>query len=242
MRAELEVCLASDQGPLTENIQLASAVGVGSIELCASMHQGGLTPASDVIAQARRHCTDTTRLMVMIRPRAGGFHYQADELQLMARQMKQAADLGADGVVFGCLTADGAVDHQAMELLMQRCVDYQLVSTFHRAFDASQSPEEVLYELQDYPLQRILTNGTHWQSGLGIEAGISQLRRLQQSSFGGQWVFGGGVTLGLLPKLQQQLQPAYWHFHRDLLQQHRLLPDRLAQALQLLGHTGDTPL
>ena len=240
MRAQLEICLASDQGPLAENVQLASGSGVGSIELCASMHEGGLTPSSEAIAEARRHCVGTTQLMVMIRPRAGGFHYHSDELQLMMRQMKQAAALGADGVVFGCLTATGTVDHSAMQQLMDLCQIKRLSSTFHRAFDAGQPAELMLNELQAYPLQRILTSGTRWQSDLGIAAGIEQLQRLQQGAIRPQWIFGGGLTLKRLSELQHKLQPTYWHFHSDLLQQHRLLPERLAQAQQLLGYIGDT--
>lgn len=152
----------------------------------------------------------------------------------MAQQIAQAADLGADGVVFGCLTESGGIDQKAMELLMQLCIDYRLSSTFHRAFDAGHPHHLMLQALTAYPLEGILTNGCRWQSGLGIQHGYEQLKCLQQSSKV-QWIFGGGLTLGLLPELQQTLKPAYWHFHSALLQQHRLQPELLAQALQFIG-------
>lgn len=236
MLSQLEVCLASDQGPLADNCRIAAEHRVASIELCAGMTEGGLTPSAKEIRTVRAHSLASTRLMVMIRPRAGDFCYQPAEIKQMLLQIRQAADNGADGVVFGCLTAAGRLDHQAMQSLVHCSQQHQLAVTFHRAFDAGDAPALLLGELLPYQPQRILTNGTRWHSGQGIWQGVAQLQWLQQQdSKGVQWVFGGGLTPELLPTLQRQLQPAYWHFYSALLQQHRLVPERLALVQQLLN-------
>ena len=43
------------------------------------------------------------------------------------------ARLGADGIVLGCLTADGEVDIPLMKQFME--ADPDISVTFHRAFD-----------------------------------------------------------------------------------------------------------
>ena len=54
----------------------------------------------------------------MIRPRRGDFCYDSDELQIMASDIELLKEAGADGFVFGCLTADGSVDKKANSFLL----------------------------------------------------------------------------------------------------------------------------
>src|SRR5262245_46600678 len=97
---------------------VAEAVGADRLELCQGLEVGGLTPSQGLIAavRARIHLP----LFVMIRPRAGGFGYDADDLDIMARDIGVASDAGADGIVVGVLNADGSVDLEAMRRLI-RC-------------------------------------------------------------------------------------------------------------------------
>lgn len=48
--------------------------------------------------------------MVMIRPRTGDFLYTPGEVNVMLADIRFFKAAGADGVVFGCLNADGTVD------------------------------------------------------------------------------------------------------------------------------------
>ena len=59
-----------------------------------------------------------TRLHVIIRNRGGDFLYTKQEIQRMAMDIDLCRDLGVDGVVFGCLTAEGDIDLAANEYLM----------------------------------------------------------------------------------------------------------------------------
>lgn len=93
---------------------------------------GGTTPSYGEIAMAREVLT-TTRLHVIIRPRGGDFLYSPIEIKTMLKDIEMARRLGADGVVFGCLTANGEIDVPVMEQLME--ASEGLSVTFHRAFD-----------------------------------------------------------------------------------------------------------
>lgn len=86
----------------------AEAGGADRIELCSAMMVGGLTPSLGTLVEARLR----TRLPIvcMIRPRAGGFHYTPGEFAAMRRDAEFALAHGADGIVFGILDGQGAVD------------------------------------------------------------------------------------------------------------------------------------
>ena len=86
------------------HVERALAAGARRIELCDNLAVGGTSPCAGVVAQAPL----TTRpfgasVRVMIRPRGGDFFYTEEELAMMEAEIFAAAQLGADGVVFGCL-------------------------------------------------------------------------------------------------------------------------------------------
>ena len=96
-----EVCANS-----VESCLAAQAGGANRVELCAGIPEGGTTPSFGDIATAREVLKET-RLHVIIRPRGGDFLYSPLEQRIMLQDVENARRLGADGVVFGCLTPDG---------------------------------------------------------------------------------------------------------------------------------------
>ena len=58
----------------------------------------------------------------------------------MLKDIEIARKLGADGVVFGCLTAEGEVDLPVMQKLMEAAQGLSV--TFHRAFDVCHNRRE----------------------------------------------------------------------------------------------------
>ena len=97
----VESCIAAQEG------------GANRVELCAGIPEGGTTPSYGEIAMAREVLT-TTRLHVIIRPRGGDFLYSPVEVKTMLKDIEMARQLGADGVVFGCLTTNGGIDVPVM--------------------------------------------------------------------------------------------------------------------------------
>lgn len=146
-----EVCANGVESCLT-----AQEGGADRVELCAGIPEGGTTPSYGEIKTARRMLT-STRLHVIIRPRGGDFLYTPLELERMLADISVCKELGADGVVFGCLTKDGGVDMDANRRLMQ-CAEGMSV-TFHRAFDMCRNPQKALEDIIALGFDRILTSG-----------------------------------------------------------------------------------
>lgn len=153
--------------------QLPQAIrnGANRVELCDNMAVGGTTVSYGVMAEAIRYAHDhDIAAFVMIRPRGGNFVYNDLELRMMEADLFTAQKLGADGVVFGCLTADNRIDQEAMEMLIGAAGGMAI--TFHMAFDqipSAQQPEAIAW-LADHQVTRILTHGGPLSAPLNLVA------------------------------------------------------------------------
>lgn len=153
----------------------AQKAGVDRVELCAGIPEGGTTPSLGDMTVARKLLT-TTRLHVIIRPRGGDFLYSPIEQEIMLHDIEAARQIGADGVVFGCLTAEGDVDMPLMQRLMTASKGMSV--TFHRAFDMCRNPQQALEDIISLGCDRILTSGAQPTA----EKGIPLLAQLQQQT------------------------------------------------------------
>src|SRR4051812_9131589 len=102
-RILLEVCVAS-----AEDAAAASGAGADRLELNAALALGGLTPSLGGIVETRQ--ATALPLIIMARPRSGGFCYSASEYRVLRRDVDAALSNGADGVAFGVLTEAGEID------------------------------------------------------------------------------------------------------------------------------------
>lgn len=93
----------------------------------------------------------------MIRPRGSDFLYSEAEFDIMQEDVKMAKVLGADGVVFGILKADGTIDSERMKKLVELARPMGI--TCHRAFDMTRDPFEALDALIGLGIDRVLTSG-----------------------------------------------------------------------------------
>lgn len=190
----VESCLAAQEG------------GADRVELCAGIPEGGTTPSYGEMLVARR-VLKSTRLHVIIRPRGGDFLYTPLELERMEADIEVARNIGADGVVFGCLRKDGSLDMEANRRLMA-CSQGMSV-TFHRAFDRCRDPYEALEQLVELGFDRILTSG---QQPRAID-GAPLLRELREKAAGRIILLAGcGVNEDNIAELHQQTGIREYHF------------------------------
>ena len=101
----IEACLAAQEG------------GADRVELCAALEVQGLTPSHALVKQAVSQCK--TPIHVMVRPRAGGFCYDASDFSIMRDEIQTIRSAGAAGVVLGVLLPSGAVDIERTHALVQ---------------------------------------------------------------------------------------------------------------------------
>lgn len=151
-------CLAAQEG------------GAYRVELCAGIPEGGTTPSYGDIALASELLD--IQLHVIIRPRGGDFLYSELEHEIMLKDIEIARELGANGVVFGCLTAEGDVDMERTRELIE--ASYGMSVTFHRAFDMCRDPFKSLEDIISLGCDTILTSGQMPKAAQGIEL-IKQL-------------------------------------------------------------------
>lgn len=156
----VEVCVDSVEGAMA-----AQDGGAVRVELCDNLFEGGTTPSVGTIALARRHLH--IDLNVIIRPRGGDFCYSEIEFEVMRRDIEEAKQLGANGVVIGLLTPDGAIDVERTRVLID--LARPLSVTFHRAFDVCRDPFEALETLVDLGVDRLLTSGQEASVLEGLE-------------------------------------------------------------------------
>ena len=129
--------------------------GGDRIELCSALELGGLTPSLGLLIAARRAVR--LPIMAMLRPRPGGFCYGEAEFAVMLADAELALRHGADGLVFGCLRADGTVDEARTAAVVRLAGDRQTV--FHRAFDVTPDPFAALDVLLRLGVTRVLSSG-----------------------------------------------------------------------------------
>ena len=190
----VESCLAAQEG------------GADRVELCAGIPEGGTTPSYGEIKVARRVLT-TTRLHVIIRPRGGDFLYSDLEVERMAADIAVCRDLGVDGVVFGCLNADGTIDVEKNRYLIQCSRGMSI--TCHRAFDRAVNPEQALETLIDLGFDRILTSGQQPKAIQGAEL-LARLNR--QAAERIILMAGSGVTEQNIRELRDKTGLHEFHF------------------------------
>ena len=193
----VEICIeASEPAAVTQATSAAYHGGATTVELCAAMDLDGLTPSTDCLTAARQAFGQRPGLMVMIRPHAGDFDYTPDELTLMAAQIDAAARGGADGVVFGVLSAaDGRIDSDANRRLLAAARERGLKATFHRAFDATPDPDAALDTLLELGFDRGLTSGLPWgRQGTALDGAAQLARTILRAGDRIEVVVGGGIS------------------------------------------------
>lgn len=152
MTIDLEVCATSRDSAIA-----AQAAGATRIELCSLLEVGGITPSYGLIATVREAVQ--IPIHVLIRPRTGGFVYTEGELSIIERDIDAVGELKCEGVVIGCLTAEGRVDTIRTQALVRRARRWGITVTFHRAFDDLVDQLEGLEDVVSTGCDRILTSG-----------------------------------------------------------------------------------
>jgi copper homeostasis protein len=195
----LEICVSSIEAALA-----AQRGGADRVELCENLPEGGTTPSAGTLAVARKLLN--IGIHAMIRPRGGDFLYSSEEFEVMKKDVVAAKASGADGVVFGLLTADGKVDE------VRTCELVQLASpmhaAFHRAFDTAADPFAALESIIACGAKTLLTSGQQEKA----EQGKSLIKELVKLAAGRiDILVGSGVNENNIATLAQETGATSFH-------------------------------
>lgn len=198
----LEVCVDSYPSAMA-----AIAGGADRLELCSALAVGGLTPSFALLRQIRQ--VSSIPIRCLMRPRAGDFLYTPEEIRQMAMEIGLLCASGADGFVIGCLTADGALDCEAMEPLVQAAAGAGL--TLHRCIDVSWDLAQTYRDAAALGVDTVLTSG----GAANCSAGKGQIRTLLdlRDRLGGPEVLiGAGVNASVIADFRREV-PGVRAFH-----------------------------
>ena len=194
----LEVCVDS-----LASARAAIRGGADRLELCSALALGGLTPYTVLLRQIRLESNIPIRCLM--RPRAGDFLYTLDEILLMAAQIQELKDEGADGLVIGCLTADGDLDKSAMKLLLNAAKGTGL--TLHRCIDVSRDPVQTYLDAMEMGIDTVLTSGAAPSAMAGLDT-IGQLLKLRNQMDGPEILIGAGISAKAITSIREQFPEA----------------------------------
>lgn len=187
------------------DVPRALQAGAKRVELCDNLAVGGTTVSYGVMAATLDYCQqEGVPVMCLIRPRGGDFCYNDVELKSMLTDISVAQQLGADGVVLGCLTPDRHLDVNTLQELLTAAEGLQV--TFHMAFDLLSHEEQfaAIDLLADTPVTRILTHGG--PSNSDIMQNLPHLQKLINYAKGRLTILpGGGITWQNVEEITAQL-------------------------------------
>ena len=147
---QFEICANSVRSAIE-----AQRGGAYRVELCENIPEGGTTPSAGAILAARKALS--IKLNVIIRPRGGDFLYSDEEFEIMKHDIAFCKQVKVDGVVFGVLNTEGAVDIQRNIALVE--LARPMTVTFHRAFDVTNNIDKALEDIINIGFNVVLTSG-----------------------------------------------------------------------------------
>lgn len=162
-------------------MRIAREIGAARVELCQALALGGLTPSQATIERVLDAAGEGgPEVHVLVRPRGGDFHYDRDELDLAARDIRLALDAGAQGVVIGAQDAAGPLDRDGLALLIDAAGDAP--TTLHRAIDVTPDPLAALQVALGLGMRRVLSSGApHGRSTASARSAHSSPRLRDES-------------------------------------------------------------
>ena len=231
MCSVLEVCVDSTASALA-----AKRGGADRLELCADLIVGGTTPSLTLVRQVRAETGLPVR--ALLRPRFGDFCYDSYELAQMEQLAAELVEAGADGIVTGVLTPEGALDAGAMQPIYAAArkaaekAGHPVACTLHRAFDVCADPFAALETARSMGLCTILTSG----QAASAPQGAALLRQLtERAGKDVEILAGAGVSAQNIPVLAAQTGVRAFHLSGKQVLQSRMTFRREGVPMGLPG-------
>lgn len=214
----LEICVDN-----FESARAAVLGGADRIELCSALDVGGLSPSVGLLRMIRNRLNLEIPINCLIRPRAGDFCYEENDILQMIEEIKILKENGASGFVIGCLKKDRTIDfEQTARLVRAAHSSEKCAITFHRAFDiavgisrddTAENPcfSDTLKKLISINCDTLLTSGCHknvTEGKLNLE---SIQKTIDSEKLQIKLLIGGGVNANVITDFLQTTRITNFH-------------------------------
>lgn len=196
---KLEICIDS-----LESFDNAVRGGADRVEICSALFADGLSPDLGLVSYACNN--EKIEKFVMLRPRDGDFTYDDKEIKQIKQAIKSYKKYPIDGFVFGAIKEDGSLDLDLLREVVDLAKPYPIV--LHRAFDYSKDGSQVIDQLIDMGIIRILSSGKMSTASEGIEL----LSRIQEE-YGDkiEIMAGSGVDASNIKDIYEKTKISNFH-------------------------------
>lgn len=192
----------------------AEQYGATRLELIADMPEGGTTPSFGTIRNVLEHVTIPVH--VMIRPHTNSFVYTVEDAETILADVGLCRELGADGIVFGCLSADGRIDEALLGEVIKHKGEMKL--TFHRAIDEAADLMDAITVLNDFPeVDHVLTSGGQSTALEGLDR-LSAMQEVAEMNI----LPGAGIAADNVSQLIRRLDINFVHIGSGVRTEGRL--------------------
>lgn len=213
----VEICCDSYEKALA-----VRKAGGDRIELCGELAVGGVTPSPELVARVMKALPIPVH--VMIRPRAGNFHYSPEETgrmldstcrvgEISKRSRSEGRKVEMDGVVFGVLDAAGNVDAETCRRLIRLARSLRLSVTFHRAIDVAKDPLQAFKDILPLGVDRVLSSGGTASAFEGRFV-LARMQEISKAEQGPILMPGRGVTAANFEAIAQTTRAREIHGSR----------------------------
>ena len=161
--------------------------GATRLEICENLKEDGLTPSTTFLKEVLKAASIPAH--VLIRPRAGNFVYNIQEIKTIAVQIEKAKSTGAKGIVIGALNKDNSLPIEVLKNWVELAKPLDL--TFHRAFDKVVQPKEAIKKIMNLGFDRILTSGQESSADSGLKL-LVELQEIAEDKL--MIMPGGGIN------------------------------------------------
>ena len=221
-KAIWEVCAFNIQSCI-----IAEKVGAARVELCDNPVEGGTTPSYGAIKKAREKLS--ILLYPIIRPKSGNYFYDADEMDILEKDIKMCKELNCDGVSVGVQKIDGTIDLEKFKRVVEWA--YPMGVTCNRAFDATPDMYQALEDIIEAGCERVLTSG---QATGAPEAGELLGKLVKQAGDRIIIMPGAGINSGNIEQLMKESRAKEYHGSAR-----RLIPNPMSFSNPLVLDAGN---
>lgn len=186
---------------------MAQKNGAHRIELCENIEADGTTPSKALILS----CVNELEIpiKVLVRPRAGNFVYNTQEIHQTLKEIETAFSLGIDEVVIGMLSQDSDFDYKSLEIILKEFEGNRI--SIHKAID---STNDIITTTKDLASLQVITSILTSGGKSTAKEGSATIKEMIKNAELIEITAAGKITKDNLPEIHEMIDGPAYHGRR----------------------------